>query len=384
MTNNEILEFILSHDHDDVNRLALQHKLYSQFNKEEWSFALQQIEGRQKAKNKLPAFYQNNAIIYPRRLSMEQCSSESTAQYKQQLISQQTGSFADLTGGFGVDTFYLSKLFKTAHYIEQDSDLCAIAEHNFKVLNANIAVHNLSAFDFLSSTDHIDCIYIDPARRNKAGSKVFRIEDCEPNLIELWDLINSKSTCKMIKLSPMIDIKEIINSPIAPQQIHIIAVNNECKEIIAICADKQHETTLTATNLSSSKTETMSFTLAQEATAVPIFATKIKQYLYEPNTALLKAGAYKLISQIYRIEKLAPNSHIYTSDILYPDFNGRIWIVEQMPENLSAANVIVRNYPLTAEKLKKKLHLKDGGNNYIIGTTLGNKHITIFGKRIDL
>lgn len=378
-------DFIISHENDDVNRLALQHNRYPQFSDEDWHFILQQIEGRQKAKDKLPAFYAANGIIYPRRLSMEQCSSEITALYKQQLITQPAGSFADLTGGFGVDTYYLSRRFGTAHYVEQNSELCSIARHNFDVLNAGITVHNQTAQDFLAQTGRLDLIFIDPARRNTAGKKVFRIADCEPDMFSLWQTIQSRSSRQMVKLSPMIEIKELINSRLSPDRIHIIAVGNECKEVLLLASIGNHSgTVITAANICNGKTDIFSFTPGQETSAQPVLADSIRRYLYEPNAAILKAGAYKLISQQYNIGKLARNSHLYTSDSLIAEFPGRIWAVEPLLQKPLQANVMVRNYPLAAEALKKKLHIKDGGGDYVIGTTLGNKPVLLHGSRIDL
>lgn len=351
------------------------------------TFALQQIEGRQKCQYKLPTFYANQLLLYPVRLSVEQCSSEQTAKYKQKIASltcECKTSFADLTAGFGIDTFWLSEIFDKAYYVEQNAELCKIAQHNYDAFGRkNIIVGNHTAEEYLQSAIHHDLIFIDPARRNKAGKKVVKLEDCQPNLLNLWPEIQSKSTYQMVKLSPMIDLKEI-SKQLNPQQIHVVSINNECKEIIAVCRTEKtlEPTTTYCVNIQGEKMDVLFFTAEQEYTCEITYATKLKKYIYEPNASIMKGGAYRLIAHRYNLEKLSANTHLYTSNELVSDFPGRIWKVDgqyDKRDNLKQANVITRNYPLSAEQLKKKLKIKDGGDSYIIGTTLGKKAIVVKG-----
>ena len=374
--------FILEHADDDVNLLALKRSLYPELSIEDMNDALQQIEGRQKARTKLPAFYANEDILYPKRLNMEQCSSEPTARYKQSLITAPCTTLTDLTGGFGIDTYWLSQLFEHTDYVERDADLCRISQHNFRTLNAAITVHHADAVTYLHDMPFADCIYIDPARRDKYGKKVFRLADCQPDITQLWDLICSKSRCRIVKLSPLIDIRDLQDCCLAPQQIHIVAVDGECKEVLAV-SDERLTGCLVAVNIHGEDIERFSFTYQDEADAQVVIADKIKTYLYEPNAAIMKAGAYKLVGARWELEKLAPNSHLYTSDTLHTDFQGRVFRVTGVntSEPIRKANVIVRNYPLTAESLRKKLHVSDGGDDYIIGTTIGKKPILIHATK---
>ncbi len=394
--------FIAQHANDDVNRLALQSKSYPHISREDMIFALQQIEGRQKAQSKIPSFCQCNDILYPQRLSMEQCSSEQTARYKADLIKtliantlpNKTGTtFADLTGGFGIDTYFISQQFSQSHYVEQNSELCHIAQHNFQVLNSNITIHNQNTSDFLQLTPPIDVIFIDPARRNSQGKKMVLLQDCEPNIIELRTLIRQKSSLHIVKMSPMIDIHQAI-SILQPTELHIVATDNECKEVLAVCPTHQptepENITLKAVNLlADNKKEEFVFTLSAESHADVIYASDLQHYIYEPNAAIMKAGAFKSVGQYYNIPKLAPNTHLYTSDNLISDFPGRIFEIQSTDiKSLSSrqANILTRNYPLSSPQLQaqlfKKHHIKPGGTDYIIGTTIGTRHVLIHAIRI--
>jgi len=393
---DELRIFIAQHADDDVKRLALQYKSYPHISREDMIFALQQIEGRQKAKHKIPSFYHNTDILYPQRLSMEQCSSEQTARYKADIfksICQPYHSFADLTGGFGIDTYFISTLFEQSHYVERNSDLCKIAEHNFNILNSNITPHNTSTSDFLTQTEPLDAIFIDPARRDTRGTKVVRLQDCEPNIVDLWKSIQQKSRFQMVKMSPMIDLSQVINL-LQPMAIHVVAVEGECKEIISVSQSgyeiSNDVIAIKAINLQTDNDQQFIFTLQEEQSARPHYATYLQHYIYEPNAAIMKAGAYRSIANHFNIAKLAANTHLYTSDTLINDFQGRIFEVMSADIKLLVgcrANILTRNYPLSAPQLQsqlaKKYHIKDGGTDYIIGTTIGNQHILIHALRLQ-
>jgi 16S rRNA G966 N2-methylase RsmD len=396
---------------EDVSKLALSAKRNAEI---DMPFALQQIKARQSARTKLPAWYANENLIFPAQISVEQSSSEQTAMYKAALIDKGIAEPApnyrgqarndrsnseillDLTGGMGVDTAFLSQKFTKTIYVERNADLCETAKHNFSALGLqNIEVENADAADFLAKTEKVDCIFIDPARRDVRGKKVAAFADCEPNILEMLPELLQKAETVLIKTSPMLDISQAIGELRCVAEVHIVAVENECKELLFLLKkDVANEPTLVAVHFPKNKAvQVFSFTLNEERNAECRFAEKPEKYLYEPNAALLKAGAYKLIAKKFNLKKLHPNSHLYTSDVLYchsdesqnplfpeiagqarndkTDFQGRIFIIEE--DNLKTikqANIAVRNFPETAENLRRKLKINDGGDVYLFATTL--------------
>lgn len=387
----ELREFISNHSDDDTNLLALQADKYPDIDIKE---AIQQIKGQQIAKIKIPSWYKTEDIIYPKHLSMEQCSSEYTARYKARIYTAE--SMVDLTGGFGVDCAFLSKSFKKITYVEQQEELSKIAGHNFNVLNLDIQVQQNDAVDYLKNMQSVDLVYIDPARRSTSGSKTVLIEDCTPNIIDLDDLLSAKSKRTMIKLSPMLDISLVLKSIKNISEVHVISHQNECKELIFI---KNNETktksvALHCINIHNTETDEFVFYKEIEEEIKADYADEIGKYIYEPNSSILKAGAYKSITLNFAIKKLHPNSHLYTSDELVESFQGRIFKVETVSSlnkkdlkknmsNIKHANISTRNFPLTPQELKNRLKIKDGGNTYIFGTTSADeKKILIVAAKV--
>ena len=360
-----------------AEQLALQRKRYAHLSDEEWRWMLQQVEGRQRTCDKLPTFAEIDDWWYPVRLSCEQCSSEITARYKASLLPTTPFTLIDLTGGYGVDTFFMSERATQAHYVERNEELCRIASHNFGLTRPQLQIHHADAICFLEQMPSCDVIYLDPARRDQNGGKVFRLEDCEPNVVELLPTLTAKSKQLMVKLSPMLDITQALRSLPMSFDVHIVAVKNEVKEVLLV--QTTLEPTIHAVNLSPTTQQTFSFTQEEEKQTPLISYSSLTTppYLYEPNSAIIKAGAFKLVAQRYGLYKMAPNTHLYLSDQLIEDFPGRVWqILEINPKDMKqipGANILTRNYPLTPEQLRKKLKIKDSDTHTIIGARLGDK-----------
>ena len=418
-------KYIEEHLNDDINKLALS-KLPDNIDKQ---FVIRQIQARQLLKKKLPSWSENDELLFPKRLSLEQCSSELTAKYKR-IISrrdEETQSrdasmapaikhidtslhriLVDLTGGMGVDTSFLSDNFDETIYVESQAELCELAEHNFKVLKKNIKVVNAKAEDFLTQCGEVDCIYLDPARRDEYGRKMVSLHDCSPDVAELQDLLFEKTNTVIVKLSPMLDIDIIKKELNNIKEIHVVAVKNECKEVLVLCqrtTDNGQQTSSKACSqlITIDLRENWSFTFSEdeEQEAVPTFADEIGKYLYEPGVACMKAAPFKLLSQRFNIKKLHRNSHLYTSDELVTDFPGRTFeVINVVPfdkkakkilsqqttdngqQSLSKVSIAVRNFPLSAEELRKHLSFKDGDDFYIFGTTMkGEKKVLILGSK---
>ena len=374
-----------------VHELALQRNKYKHLSDDEWRWFLQQVEGRERTADKLPAFAAIEDWWYPVRLSCEQCSSELTARYKASLVTDSPGQMVDLTGGYGVDTYFLSEHFAHADYVEQNAELCRIAEHNFSIPGAKaVSVHHASAEDFLENAGLYDFIFADPARRDSHGGKVFRLEDCTPNIVELLPTLLRHLTPEgrvLLKLSPMLDLTQALTalSPIV-WDMHVVAVKNEVKEVLLLSHGSR---TITAIDLAEPE-KAFVFTREEENEAHPDISTgdreKTGAYIYEPDAAILKAGAYKLVAARFGVQKLDVNTHLYTSDKFIEHFPGRVWQItgDQKPVPNSQANIICRNYPLTPEQLKKKYRLRDGGNNYLIGCRVAGKPTLFNAERINI
>jgi 16S rRNA G966 N2-methylase RsmD len=391
--SEETKKFIIEHRDDDVFTLAFQAERYPSV---DFPTALTQIEGRQKIKDKLPSWFNNDNILYPHHLPLEQCSSEKTAEYKSSLISGD--SLMDLTGGMGVDSSFMASRFSHVIYIEQKEELCCLAKNNFNVLGIkNINVINTNSIHYLNKIEHVDTIYVDPARRDEKGKKVYAISDCEPNIIDCEELLLSKADTILVKLSPMLDIDQAVKQLKHISEIHIVSVDNECKELLVIL--KQNETSdpiIHCINITHSGNQTFDFCRSEETNAECEYTSEICNYLYEPNVALLKAGAFKLSATRYKLKKLNPNSHLYTSNTLVTDFPGKICKVEgfensnkkglrTLIKGIAKANIVVRNFPISSVELQKRLKLKDGGDDYLYGTTISNgHHIIIHAKKVDL
>ena len=381
--------FIREHSSDDVRALALQAKKYPDI---DMPTAITQIAGRQVAAEKIPSWREMEEIWYPKHLSLEQCSSETTARYKARLF--QGDSLTDLTGGFGIDCSFLAAGFKSATYVERQEELCEIAAHNFPILNLNhINVRNEDGVAYLQTMSPVDCIFLDPARRNEHGGKTVAISDCEPDVAGLEELLLSKAKRIMVKLSPMLDLSLALKELKHTQEVHILSVNNECKELLLLLGQEApteqappEEIPIRCANLftkGAQEEQHFAFTREQEQHSQCTYTDSLGDYLYEPNASLLKAGAFRSVAAAYSVRKLHPNSHLYTSDTFIGNFPGRIFrIVNQCSFNrkeakesladLKKANVTVRNFPATVAELRKRLHLTEGGDTYLFASTLNN------------
>lgn len=379
----ETQQFIREHLSDNVRTLALQAKKYPDV---DMPTAITQIAGRQTAAEKIPSWKEIEDIWYPKHLSLEQCSSEITARYKASLL--QGESLTDLTAGFGIDCSFLAAGFQSVTYVERQEELCEIAAHNFPILNLNhITVRNEDGVDHLKAMPPVDCIFLDPARRNEHGGKTVAISDCEPDVAELEALLLSKANRIMVKLSPMLDLALALKELEYTQEVHIISVNNECKELLLLLGQTPPaEVPIHCVNLSTKggqEEQHFVFIREQEQRSECTYTDVLENYLYEPNASLLKAGAFRSIATEYPVKKLHPNSHLYTSDTLITDFPGRIFrIVSQCSFNkkeikesmadLKKANLTVRNFPATVAELRKRINLAEGGDTYLFASTLNN------------
>ena len=388
MLDEATIEFIAQHREENVRTLALQAGRYPTVDVRE---AVTQIEGWQHAREKLPEWAAVEGIIYPPKISMEQCSSEKTAKYKAGLIEGKM--FADLTGGFGIDFSYMARGFGEAFYIERNERLCDSATANFSRLGLDhVKVFNGNSEELFGTLQHLDWIFVDPARRDSDGRKVVALSDCEPNVVEL-DLL-SKADMAMIKCSPMLDITLACRQLGSVSSVHIISVNNECKELLIILNSGNFTgiTTHCVNILKDGGMQTFSFTQEEEDFASISYCSEVGKYLYEPNASIQKAGCPKSLGAHYHVDKLHPNSHLYTSIEHVHDFPGRTFeIVEVLGfskadikrvQSLGKANITVRNFPENVQLLRKRLKLADGGENYIFATTMndGSKALIVCKK----
>lgn len=392
--STELKNFIREHITGDTDKLLLS---ASRFPDIDMPFAVNQILARRQIREKLPSWFSNEDLIFPSRLSAEQCSSESTAQYKQQLFRGNT--FCDLTGGLGVDTFYFAQKAQQATYIERYPEYCEAAQQNFRTLQAHhIRILNANAYQAITSI-YADTIYIDPARRADSDRRIFALTDCEPDILQLKPLLFEHAKRIIIKISPMADLGETLRLLPETQEIHIIAVKNECKELLFILEannslEKKEIPLIYAVNLQSHcEMSPFVFTLSQEKNALSYTTATLGEYLYEPHAALLKSGAFKLIAQRYQVAKLHRHSHLYTSNGIQESFPGRIFRIEEtfpfsgkllrsLKDSFPKANLTTRNFPLSVAELRKRSGIKEGGDIYLFATTLtGENRILIAARK---
>ncbi len=377
MFSKEEIDFIQQHLDTDTNALFLKHG-------KDKETLIKQIEARQKSRAKLPEWYANPEVVFPPALSVEQSSSETTARYKASLISG--GTLIDATGGMGIDSYFFSKQCEAVIYIEQNETLVTRAHHNFAVLKAtNIRCVHQNSIDFLEKfPQKVDCIYLDPARRSADQKRVVSLPDCEPDVTKHLALLLKKAPHILLKASPLLDLKQTIQTLPFIHTVHVVAVDNECKELLFEISDcvVSPNIIVKTINLKSDNThQYFEFDWAQEA-HTPVSLSPPLRYIYEPNAAILKSGAFKSIAHSLNISKIAPHSHLYTSPELVLDFPGRSFELEAtlkadtkaLREHLPTlkANLTVRNFPATTDELRKKLKLKDGGDVYLLATTLLN------------
>lgn len=362
----EVQEFILQNTEVNLSKFLLKKSPFPYITIQEIA---QQIKGRQIAQKKFP-FLLKEGIIFPPHLNIEQASSQDTAEYKAQLL--QGKNFLDLTCGFGIDAYFLSKNFEEIYLVEQNATLSKIVQHNWGVLGRKAHFVNDNLENFLKNNQQVfDLIYLDPARRDTQNNKKFLLEDLSPNILEIQEKLHSISKKIMIKLSPLIDLKSLQNKVKFISKIEIIGVKNDVKEIIAyITPNFIGKTKIIAQNLNTQESE-LSFLYDEEVFSKSEFSD-ILDYVYIPNNSVLKSGAFNLVSQKYNLKKLHPNTHIYTSNEKLPHFCGRIFKVREIStkeiKKGEQSNIISKNYPLSPEQIKKKYKLKDGGDNYLFFT----------------
>ncbi|WP_162427741.1 THUMP-like domain-containing protein [Pontibacter pudoricolor] len=384
-------QFITEHLHQQPSALMLQARRYPDLPVSE---LVQQIQARQKAMAKLPAWAKNTDLIFPANISVEQSSSEATATFKAALVSGKL--LIDLTGGFGADSYYFSKSFAQVIHVEQNRELSEIANYNFGLLGAaNIQTIATTAAAFLQDfTGHADVIYLDPARRGDHSEKLHLLQDCEPDILGLLPVLLQKADNILLKASPMLDIELAAAQLGKVAKIWVVAVQNECKEVLYLLqqtppAQPERE----AVNIKTDgNISTFRFNAGQEQTITPPYSDPLT-YLYEPNAAILKAGAYKTITQQSTVSKLHPNSHLYTSDTLISDFPGRVFrctgvsrfnkkeLLARLPQK--QANITIRNFPDTVAGIRKKTGIKEGGNLYLFFTTdMHQKPLVLYCEKV--
>ncbi len=374
LLNSEIQDFINANINVNITKLALQKNPFPEM---EWISILNQIEAKTKAKDKLPNWFASKNIVYPSKISVEQTSSEKTACYKSTLISGK--SLIDLTGGFGVDDFYFAKKLKTVAHCEINPELSEIVQHNFEQLKIqNICCYIGDSLEILKILNHKwDWIYIDPSRRNDVKGKVFMLKDCLPNVPDNLEFYFENSDAILIKTAPLLDISAGLLELKNVKTIHIIALENEVKEILWELKKNYLESiTIQTVNITKEKKQTFEFILNQEL-QFPTYNLPQK-YLYEPNSAIMKSGGFDEVSVFYKINKLHKHSHLYTSNELIP-FAGRVFEIKnsfpytksEMKKYLenTKANITTRNFPDTVEVIRKKWKIKEGGNLYCFFTT---------------
>ncbi|RMA64226.1 hypothetical protein BXY75_1099 [Ulvibacter antarcticus] len=384
MLHKEVQDFIINYK-ADTSKLAFAGSPFAKIKVQE---LIQQIESRRKIEKKLPFWFEKATIIYPPKLNLEQTSSEATAKYKASLVNG--NSMADLTGGFGIDTFYFSERFDTVIHYELNKELSEIAAHNFSVLERNNIVCKSEDGMEGFSEEKLNFIYVDPSRRHNSKGKVFFLTDCEPNVVENLGKLRDHCDTLMIKTSPMLDVSAGIDELGAPSQLHIVALDNEVKELLWIFENKKDSsTTVFTVNLGNENSESFSFQLNSEGNThygLP------QQYLYEPNAAIMKSGAFHLLSEAYGLTKLHINSHLYTSENP-KSFPGRRFKIEKcipytkqemksgsLPKK---ANITIRNFPESVSTIREKWKIKDGGYDYLFFTTINNnKKVVIYCSKL--
>ena len=414
--NQETQDFISSHQDDDVRQLALQGTKNPAV---DMPMALQQIAGRQTARRKLPTWAAVEGILYPPHLNMEQCSSEQAARYKAQVVNglcADRQSFVDLTGGFGVDFYWMSQGFSRRCYVEQNDVLCDIAEHNFHLLNLSCSVNRGNASAFLSDVVPATIIFLDPARRNEHGGRTYGIADCTPNVLELLPLLMQKAHRVMLKLSPMLDWRKAIEDieqaasthQVFVHEVHIVSVDNECKELLMVlgkepveglrlvCVNNDSIFEVTpkpqtySTKISNLQYEDVKLTVLSRCTE----QESADAFLFEPNASIMKAGCFDEVARRFGVRPVSINSHLFLSPIEIHDFPGRRFRIVSISSmnrqelkrsliGIERANITVRNFPLSVDQLRKKLRLKDGGDTFIFATTnADNAHQLFICRKI--
>lgn len=375
------IEFIKKQIQTDPNALLLAAKKYPDM---DIPFVVDQITCRKQIKDKLPVWYANYDLYFPAKITTEQCSSEQTASYKQRLAS---GNIAcDMTGGLGIDTYYISRNFEKFFYLERYEAYCDAARHNFKVLGAsNIDVLNGDSIQLLNDLPSLDLIYVDPARRSDCNKRLYDLSECEPNVVDLAPILLSKAKKLIVKVSPMADIHRCIELIPQVKRIHVLSVRNECKELLleVDSTEESKDVEIVCVNFPVTGEQSFSFFFNAEKSAPLNVVNTVHKYLYEPNASILKAGAFKSVATQFGIKKLHQHSHLYTSSELITDFPGRIFEVIEVDgfskkwlqtasKQIGQANLTTRNFPMTVAEIRKRSKLQEGGSLYLFATTLSD------------
>lgn len=385
LTSKEVQDFINKNLKADLSKLIMKGSPFAGLDIKEIAT---QIEGKNKAKKKLPSWYKTNGVVYPPKINLEQSSSEVTANYKATLINK--GILIDLTGGFGVDDYYFAQEAETVVHCEMNERLALIAEHNFDVLGIkNVEYFTGDSAELLATPSKVDTIYIDPSRRANSG-RVFLLKDCEPDVVANQAKYLKKAKTVIIKAAPMLDIHAALKELKNVAEVHVVSLKNECKELLFMIEENQQdEVIIKCVLLTADQSKIISFSLEEEKNAEATFGP-VSTYLYEPDAALLKAGMFKLLTQQYPLDKLHQHSHLYTSNELV-SFPGKVFKIvktilfndftpAQAPKQV---NVVCRNFNLKPEELKKKFKLKDGGNDFLFfSTNYKDQKIVIHAKRV--
>ena len=382
MKNEATIRFVREHREDDVRALALHARRDGEV---DLPWALDQIQGWQTARRKLPSWAATDGIIYPPRLSMEQCSSEQTAIYKCGIVKRLPEgcreTLIDLTGGFGVDFAFMARCFKQAVYVERQKHLCETASHNLGLLDLSHArvIHGEAenVLNDLETNPSATLLYLDPARRDSNSSRTYAIADCTPNVLELLNRLLEAADHILLKLSPMLDWhKAVADLGGRVSQVHIVSVSNECKELLILLdINHQGEPVIHCVN------DGQSLIFSPTEDTLPVIAEEADRgYLYEPNASVMKAGCFGILTQKYPVKALAADSHLFVSSDAVDGFPGRRFAIADVTtmnkkelaralKGITRANVATRNFPMTAQQLRQRLRVQDGGEWYIFGTT---------------
>jgi hypothetical protein len=396
--NDPTLKFVREHADDDVMKLALK---ASEYKGVDMDVALMQIAGRQMAKRKLPTWSRMEYVLFPPHINLEQCSSEKAARYKAVVAARMCGKrrklMVDLTGGYGVDFTILAQLFDFSIYVERDIGLCEMVFINLEFFNLGdkTEVHNADGTHFLKKIKNADLIYIDPSRRDDNGGRTYALSDCEPDALRLLPEMMCRGRVVMMKLSPMLDWHKLVaDLKLFISEIHIVSVDGECKELLAVFkrGPVKEIKLFCATDNYNIHFKESEWNLPQQ-----IFSGDINSlngsYLYEPDAAMMKAGCFGALCHRYHVKALDENSHLFVRNSLVNDFPGRKFLIKDVTtmnkhsladalKNIDNAAVAVRNFPLTADALAKRLKLKNGSDKYVFGTTAQEKHIIIISDKI--
>ncbi|WP_302949584.1 THUMP-like domain-containing protein [Leyella stercorea] len=395
-------EFIREYRERDIRQLALQ---ANRFPDVDMPYALDQIQGWQIARRKLPKWAACDGVIFPPHLSMEQCSSEPTAQYKLNLAMEwaervgHASSMTDLTGGFGVDFSFTSCAFAAATYVERNEQLCHIVEHNLPLLGLNNAtVVCADAVEYLSTVEPQIMLFLDPARRDEHGAKTVMLADCTPDVVQLLPQLLEKSRFTMLKLSPMLDWHKAVDDlQGAVREVHIVSVGGECKELLLVLSTVvESELKVYCADLSTAS-DTSSLFVYTPGSSAPVANSKLKtqnsKFVHEPNASIMKAGCFDELAAAYGMSPVSRNSHLFLSDEPVEDFPGRSFVVERVTTmnkgelrkalvGIEKANIATRNFPLTVAELRKRLKIKDGGDVYIFATTTAEgEHVLLISRK---